>query len=399
MPTTLDQIIAGGESEQVEFKESLAEVAKGIQAVVGMLNSPDGGMLLFGVKDDGTVVGVSVGSQTHDRLHNEFRKIDPSFVPHIETHHAPNGKAMLVVPVPGSTGLYRYDGRAYIRFGASTRLMAEVQYQARLLERVHAQHRWETLPAPISIDDLDADEIILTIDTAISNGRLADPETREVFPLLRGLNLLDETDRLLNAGAVLFGKSSAFQREYPQSRLRMARFRGGNKSEFVDNRQVVGNILALYQRAQEFLLDHIRIAGKLEEGKFERTDVPGYPLDALREALANALCHRDYTEGGGAVDLAIYDDRIEIVSSGTLHFGLTIESLLTEHQSRPWNPVIADVLFKRGVIESWDVARSRWWNRLARLGWSVRSLRHRLSHSPYASAHANICRLPACPMI
>ncbi|MGC4106752.1 MAG: ATP-binding protein [Thermomicrobiales bacterium] len=81
--------------------------------------------------------------------------------------------------------------------------------------------------------------------------------------------------------------------------------------------------------------------------------MPGYPLDALREALANAFCHRDYTEGGGAVDLAIYDDRIGIVSSGPLHFGLTVENLLAEHQSRPWNPVIADVLYKRGVIESW----------------------------------------------
>ncbi|MGN6030296.1 MAG: ATP-binding protein [Thermomicrobiales bacterium] len=152
---------------------------------------------------------------------------------------------------------------------------------------------------------------------------------------------------------MLFGKGHTFQLKYPQSRLRMARFRGGNKAEFTDNRQVIGNIFSLYQRAQDFLLEHIQIAGKLEEGQFVRTDVPGYPLDALREALANALCHRDYTEGGGAVDLAIYDDRIEIVSSGTLHFGLTVESLLTEHQSRPWNPVIADVLYKRGVIESW----------------------------------------------
>ncbi|MGC4106753.1 MAG: hypothetical protein QM753_10445 [Thermomicrobiales bacterium] len=141
--------------------------------------------------------------------------------------------------------------------------MTEAQYQARLLEQVHAQSRWETQLASIVIGDLDADEIVLTIDTAISKGRLSDPETRELLPLLRGLNLLDQDDRLLNSGAVLFGNAAAFPRGYSQSRLRMARFRGGNKAEFIDNRQVVGNIFTLYQRAQDFLLEHIQIAGKL----------------------------------------------------------------------------------------------------------------------------------------
>lgn len=125
------------------------------------------------------------------------------------------------------------------------------------------------------------------------------------------------------------------------------------KSEFVDNRQVVGNIFTLYQQAQAFLLEHIRIAGKVEGGSFERTDTPAYPLDALREALANALCHRDYAEPGGAIDLAIYDDRIDIVNSGSLHFGMTVEDLVQEHQSRPWNPLIAQTLYRRGIIESW----------------------------------------------
>lgn len=111
MPSDLDQLIARGESEKLEFKESLTEIAKGVQAAVDMLNSPDGGMLVFGIKDNGTIIGVNVGNQTHDRLHNEFRKVDPSFVPRVETHHAPGGKIVLVIPVPGNTGLYRYDGR------------------------------------------------------------------------------------------------------------------------------------------------------------------------------------------------------------------------------------------------------------------------------------------------
>lgn len=74
---------------------------------------------------------------------------------------------------------------------------------------------------------------------------------------------------------------------------------------------------------------------------------------ALREALANAVCHRDYSIGGGSVAVALYDDRLEITSSGTLHFGLTPAALFEPHESLPWNPLIARVLYRRGIIESW----------------------------------------------
>jgi len=84
-----------------------------------------------------------------------------------------------------------------------------------------------------------------------------------------------------------------------------------------------------------------------------RVRLPKYPTEALWEAIINALCHRDYTEGGGGVDVAIYDDRLEVTSTGGLHFGLTVEQLRTEHQSRPWNPLVAGAFYRRGMIESW----------------------------------------------
>ncbi|HBL29881.1 MAG TPA: hypothetical protein DD490_23840 [Acidobacteria bacterium] len=85
----------------------------------------------------------------------------------------------------------------------------------------------------------------------------------------------------------------------------------------------------------------------------ERIDEPLYPPLAVREALANAFCHRDYAIGGGSVGVAIYDDRLEVTSSGTLHFGLTPEALFGPHESLPWNPLIASVFYRRGIIESW----------------------------------------------
>jgi ATP-dependent DNA helicase RecG len=95
------------------------------------------------------------------------------------------------------------------------------------------------------------------------------------------------------------------------------------------------------------------IAGRVVPSLFERRDDPLYPPVALREALANAFCHRDYSIGGGSVGIAIYQDRLEITSSGTLHFGLTADQLFEPHESLPWNPLIARVFHRRGIIESW----------------------------------------------
>jgi len=95
------------------------------------------------------------------------------------------------------------------------------------------------------------------------------------------------------------------------------------------------------------------IAGRFEPSRMERIDEPLYPPLALREAIANAICHRDYATGGSSIGVAMYDDRLEVTSSGTLHFGFTPQALFEPHESRPWNPLIASVFYRRGIIETW----------------------------------------------
>ncbi|MFH2065618.1 MAG: Fic family protein [Pseudomonadota bacterium] len=80
-----------------------------------------------------------------------------------------------------------------------------------------------------------------------------------------------------------------------------------------------------------------------------------YPPRATREALANAFCHRDYTIAGGAVAVAIYDDHLEITNPGELQFGITPEKLTQPHESKPWNPIIANVFYRAGIIERWGM--------------------------------------------
>lgn len=124
-------------------------------------------------------------------------------------------------------------------------------------------------------------------------------------------------------------------------------------SDFTDNRQYWGHAFSLLNRVESFLLDHVPIAGKVVSGKMTREDQPWYPPRAMREAIANALCHRDYTIPGGAVSLSLYDDHLEVVNPGTFHFGITPDKLAEPHESRPWNPIIANVLYRAGIIERW----------------------------------------------
>lgn len=349
----IEALISGGESPQVELKLSTGQRSDGAKTACAMLNG-SGGLILFGVDDAGRLRGMTVTTRTVDDVVHELRRIEP--LPAIYPERVPiaDGREIIVVSVPGNTGgPYTYDGRPYARLGSSTVAMPQDRYRQLLLERTHPAARWEMLPAHgIGVEDLDAAEIERTVDEAVRRLRLEDPGTRDPAELLRGLKLV-EHGKVLNAAVVLFAKGDRLLPAYPQYLLRLARFRGGDRTEFIDNRQEVGNAFELLQRAQRFLRDHLPVAGRVVPQLFEREDDPLYPPAALREALANALCHRDYAMPGGSVGIAIYDDRLEITSTGRLPFGITAQDLKQPHLSHPWNPLVAGVFFRRGLIESW----------------------------------------------
>lgn len=102
-----------------------------------------------------------------------------------------------------------------------------------------------------------------------------------------------------------------------------------------------------------FLQRHLPIAGRLEPDAMIRKDEPLFPVSALREALVNAICHRDYVAPGGSISTAVYDDRVEIWSTGLLPAGISIDDLSKSHESKPRNPLIADVFYFRGLVERW----------------------------------------------
>jgi len=349
----LSALTSGGESEQVEFKRSTGQRTEAAKSVCAMLNTR-GGFVLFGVDDSGRAVGQEVSAGTVADVVREIRRIDPwpLITPEVIPLDGRLSVVLLRVPEVGGA-VYSFEGRPYVRIGPTTSIMSQQEYRQRLLDLMQPTSRWETQRAhAVSIDDLDVGEIVTTVEAAISNGRLGDPGTREPKALLRGFGLLDG-DHLLNAAVALFGRSDRMLPFYPQCSLRIAAFKGIDKSEFLDQRQVTGNVFELLEYADRFLRMHLPVAGRVVPNVFERVDDPLYPPVALREALANAVCHRDYASPGGAVSVAIYDNRLEISNPGRLPLGISVEDLARPHVSTAPNPLIATVLYRRGIIEQW----------------------------------------------
>lgn len=149
-----------------------------------------------------------------------------------------------------------------------------------------------------------------------------------------------------NAAAVLFAtkRTGDFV-------LRMARFRGTDKLHFVDNQRIHGDFYELMDAGMAFFFKHLSLSGEIT-GWFreEHLDIP---VAALREALINAICHRDYEMYQCSIGIAIYDDRIEIESLGLLPHPLTPDTIKQPHRSYPRNKTMASVLYSTMILESW----------------------------------------------
>ncbi|HEV3257669.1 MAG TPA: ATP-binding protein [Gemmataceae bacterium] len=346
----LRRLIVAGESDRLEFKKSTGDLKGGIESLCGFLNG-QGGRVLFGVTARGRILGQDISDTTLQDVARDISRLEPpASIAQSRVAVGGTREVLVLESTDRSQAPYTYHSRPYRRIGTTTSVMPQAEYDRRLLERGHAHRCWENQRAEhYRVEDLDMREVRRAASDAMAAGRLESPVT-DPLEALEKLKLIDQR-RPLQAAAVAFAKE--LLPDYPQCGLRMARFRGTTKTEFLDQRQLTGHAFLLLREADLFLRRHLPVAGRFEPGLFERQDEPLFPPLALREALVNALCHRDYSIPGGAVSVAIFDDRLEIGSTGLLPFGLTVEDLKRNHQSLPRNPLLANVFYLRGLIERW----------------------------------------------
>ncbi|MFN8492303.1 MAG: ATP-binding protein [Caldilineaceae bacterium] len=159
---------------------------------------------------------------------------------------------------------------------------------------------------------------------------------------------LDGTARLSIAGLLLFGKQPQDFLYY--ARISAVRWAGIEAGEtIIDRQEIMGRLAPQIDQAEAFILRNTRLSTKIEGVR--QIDQPEYPRPALREAVVNAVAHRDYSLASAQILLYIFDDRIEIRSPGVLPNSVTLDNIRT-HYSRPRNETIARVLFNLGYVNT-----------------------------------------------
>ena len=340
-----------GESETLELKKSTGQLERGMESLCGMLNG-EGGSVVFGVTDEGNVVGQEVGDSTKREIASCIREFEPFPLLNIEYIGLPNTDKQLIVITTTSTDdkPFVYKGRPYMRVESTTATMPQARYHDLLDRSNRAVIQWERRTNPeLTLSDLDEEEIKRTVRIGVEMGRLPEAAYRSDIPtVLTNLELMKD-GRLTNAAAVLYLKHETM--EYPQLLLRLARFQGTDNRVFLDNKQVRGNVFLMLEEAMAFFFRHLNLSGEVK-GLYreERLTVP---RDALRECVINALIHREYNTPGGSIGIAIFNDRIEIVNFGQIPQGVDYSSQNPPMISKPNNPIIARSFFYRGTFENW----------------------------------------------
>ncbi len=362
LPANLKELrvlVRQGEGRALEFKRSTGELKEALQTVCAFLNV-SGGLVVFGIRPDGRVEGQQVSDSTIRDLVQALDRFEPPVDIPIHRLAVGAGREVLILRVVGSTDSvpFTYERRPYERVESTTREMSQEQYERLLLERAHARRRWENQPAvDLRLKDLDREEILRTRELAIQQRRISAGTSRNVGDILDRLGLR-RGGALTQAALVLYG--TKLLPDYPQCLLKMGRFRGTEVTgEIVDNRQEYLNAFAMVREGLAFLDRTLPLGARFPEGRIFREDRLPVPPDALREILLNAVMHRDYSNAGGHVAIAVFDDRIEVRSYGRLPFGVTVEQLSGPHLSELRNPLIAEAFHRTGAVEIWGRGTNR----------------------------------------
>jgi len=346
---SLENLIKKDESETLEFKKSLSEWREIIETVSAFSNTK-GGVIFIGLNDKKKLTGVALGKGTVEELTNKIlTNTEPKIYPKIEVL-SKEGKNVILIRVEK----YPFDvvlafGRPFKRAGKNTVRMSKDEYKRKILEIHKKEIYFDGQPLPeADLKDIDERKLKEFIKTAKEERKL-DIDVREgVKDVLRKLKLL-KGEAITNAGILLFGKNPGMF--FNQIGIKCIKFKGIDVTgEMLDFKEIEGDLFTEVEEVEKFIFSNISLRAWIEEGKIRRRERWEYPPKAIREALVNAIVHRDY-RSASKIQIRIFEDRIEFWNPGRLPEGWSVETLKEEHTSEPFNPLIARMFFWIGYIE------------------------------------------------
>ena len=341
--TDLRKLIKSGESETVELKASFN---KEILETSGAFANTKGGVILIGISDRGEIRGIQIGKETlRDWANQISQSTEPRIIPEIELSKV-DGKNLAIIwikefPIkPVSV-----KGRCFRRVGNSNRVV-----QTHEIVEMHLQSTgmsWDRLPVTNAlIDEIDLEKVKQYIESARDAGRRKISGGEKPLQILEKLEVIKD-GKVTWAAILLFYKHP--QRFLSQAVIHCGKFKEG--TVVIDDRMIGGTIIEQIEEAMDFIRKNINVEFVMT-GKPAREEIWDYPLEALREAVINAVCHRDYTVPSNT-EVRIYDDELIVWNPGGLPLGLTVEDLLKPHPSVLRNKGIGGVFYDMGLIEQW----------------------------------------------
>ncbi len=334
-PADLDILIQQGEGTTLEFKESLSSSFS--RELVAMANTV-GGKLLLGVRDDGTVTGVKDSNALRARIQDIARNCDPPvkvLVEPVDDVLAIHVRESDAKPVQCSEGFFW-------RQGAVTQKLS--RDEIRDFFRSEGVIRFDLSPCPrFSFpEDFDRDKYDAWLKLSGISGQ---PPVEDVLVNIEAAERAGGKLLFRNAGVLFFAKN--VRHFFPEAYITCLLGKGADKVHILDRRDFDGGMVADIEDALNFIERNTRTAYRIES--LRRENIPEYPMKALREAITNAVMHRDWFFEGANVFVEIYANRIEVISPGGLPSGLEPAELGRKSVRR--NPLVADLLHRIEFIE------------------------------------------------
>ena len=354
---TIEEIVHG-ESKNVEFKVKLPkDSAKYVKTIIAFANT-QGGCLVIGV-DDKTreVIGVDndVAFQIMDNIANAVAdSCIPQIVPDIELQTVDKHTVIVVTVVPEPNRPYYLKAKGkengtFIRLAGTSRPASPEKIKELEMEGAHIS--WDELTC-IGYEVTDKELKKLCKDIMKYREEAGLPKRKVTRAQLVNWKLLKKADvSLLASNAYVLLVSDYF----PFSKTQCAVFKGTERTVFLDKREFTGSVYEQIENAITFVLRNIRLGATVEG--LVRKETYELPVEAIREMIVNAHCHRNLTDTS-CVQVAVYDDRLEVTSPGGLYNGLTYDEVMSGH-SKLRNRAIANIFNQMGLVEAWGTGIRR----------------------------------------
>jgi ATP-dependent DNA helicase RecG len=327
------------ESQTLEFKQQWKD--EYLKTICAFANS-DGGSLLLGVDDDGEIIGIHDSIKLLETLPNKINNrlgLLPDLF--LKTDNSLEYIEIIVLKTYAPVSI---NGKFYKRSGSNTVELNGGNLTNFLLKKYGKT--WDD----ITVDNFTINDINLeTIEKFKIWSRNRAPfieQEKNLKTLLEKLNLY-ENGQLKRAAILLFGKNP--QKYFIQSHSKIGKFL--SDSELLTSDIIEGNLFEQLEKIVEtlrakYLHSYISYDG------LQRIETLEYPYDAVREVVINALIHRDYTDTT-VLQIRVYEDKIIFTNGATLSPEVPIEKFKLDHMSKPFNPLIANMFYKAGFVESW----------------------------------------------